>query len=67
MTEQSDIDPWQISHCGGKYEILYDVDREYLQPKWWVKRLNDQRASSRYYTFSGGAFIALSTGSIVWT
>ncbi len=67
MSQQSDQDPWEIEHCGGKYRLRYDQTRKYLQPKWYVIRVNDLRVSSRWYSWPEGAFLALRTGAVVWT
>lgn len=64
---QSDIDDWNVQHCGGDYIIRYDQKRRYLQPKWYVGRVNDLRRSTRWYSWPNGAFLALQTGAIVWS
>jgi len=57
---------WFVQYCGGEYEIRYNVNRNYLQPKWFVKRMNDGKESVRYYSRAGGAFISLSSDAIKW-
>ena len=60
------IDSWFVQYCGGEYEIKYNPNRSYFQPKWFVKRKNDGKESKRYYSAPTGAFTAILTGSVVW-
>lgn len=63
---QSDINVWEIKHQNKKYRIMYSPDRGYTQPKWWVLRIDDVKTSTRFYSFAAGAFLALSSGAIIW-
>lgn len=44
---------------GVKYEIKRDTSRRYLQPQWYVQRMNDLRVTKRFYSWPDGAFAAV--------
>ena len=64
---QAKNEPWDVSHCGGKYYIAKDNSRSRNSPAWFVMRLNDMAQSERFYSWPNGAFTALSENSIVWS
>ena len=67
VTQQSKLEPWDVTHCGGRYCIAKDMSRGRNCPAWFVMRLNDMAQSERFYSWPNGAFTALSENSIVWS